>query len=101
MIDAFYTYDNFKMISLLLDSFNKLTHYPIIKRAIVSSELSDKVCWLLTRKEESFKDIRFKALSLLDNLVSELTVERVIRTLKGKIKSLLKEKDDELVSSSL
>jgi len=101
MIDAFYTYDNFEMIALLLDCFKNLTRIPEVLKSIISSELSDKVCTLLTRKEEAFIDIRSKSLDLLVNLISELTVERIAKTLKGKIKVLINDRNDEIINASL
>lgn len=101
LIDAFYTNENFKIVSLLLDCFFNLSEYPLMRQALISSELSDKVCWLLTRKEESYRDIREKALKLLINLINEETIDRVIKNLKGKIKQLVNEKDAKIVFSSL
>lgn len=72
-----------------------------MRQALISTELSDKVCWLLTRKEESYKEIREKALKLLINLINEETIGRVIKNLKGKVKQLITERDAKIVYSSL
>lgn len=101
LIDSFYSNDNFKMISLLQDSFINLSEYPMMRQALMSTELSDKVCWLLTRKEDSYKDIRENALRLLISLISDDTIDRVVKNLKGKIKLLITERDAKIVYSSL
>ena len=101
LIDSFYSNDSFKLVSLLLDCFINVSDFPVMRLALMSTELSDKVCWLLTRKDENYKDIRQKSLSLLVTLISEETFERVIKNLKGKIKILVTERDAKIVFSSL
>jgi hypothetical protein len=78
MIDSFYHSDNPRFISLLLDAFINLSAYGSIRNALVSSELSDKVCWLMMRKEDAFRDIRGKCIFLLLSLVAPETVFRIV-----------------------
>jgi len=101
LIDSFYSNDNFKLVSLLLDSFINISDFPSMRLALMSTELSDKVCWLLTRKDENYKDIRQKSLSLIVTLISDETFERVVKNLKGKMKILVTERDAKIVFSSL
>lgn len=67
----------------------------------MSSELTDKVCWLLARKQESFQEIRTASLKLLMAMIGEDTIDRIVMNMKGRIKNLIVDRDGTLVFSTL
>ena len=108
LIDAFYSSDDGKMINLLLETFLNLAEFPLIrvashlqKNALLSTELTDKVCWLLSNKLTSFLEIRSNCLKLLFALISPDTIDRIVMNMKGRIKNLVIDRDGNLVYSSL
>lgn len=71
------------------------------KKALLSTELTDKVCWLLSRKSAAFQEIRSSSLRLLMALISIDTIDRIVINMKGRIKNLVVDRDGTLVFASL
>lgn len=67
----------------------------------MGTELTDKVCWLLSQKVTAFVEIRGNCLKLLMALISPDTIDRIVLNLKGKIKTLILDRDVNLVFGSL
>lgn len=84
-----------------MESFVNLSEFPIIRTKLASTELCDKVCWLLKRKDEASKDIRTKAMKFLITMITPETVSRISKNLRGKLKKLVTDKDQKIVFVAL
>lgn len=68
---------------------------------MIATELTDKICWLLARRQESFMEIRTLCIKLLMALICEDSIDRIVLNLKGRLKTLVVERDGNLVFSTL
>ena len=73
----------------------------LTQAALLSTEVTDKVCWLLANKLTAFMEIRSHCIKLLFSLISIDTIDRIVLNLKGRIKNLVIERDANLVYSAL
>jgi hypothetical protein len=67
----------------------------------MGTELTDKICWLLSQKVTAFVEIRANCLRLLMALISADTIDRIVLNLKGKVKALVLDRDVNLVFGTL
>lgn len=100
-IDAFFHNEHYKFLSMMLDIFLNMTKIDDILQAIINSELVDRVCWLLLRSDDTYKDMKPNLMFLLNKLCVKENIIRIQFHLKNRYKDIILSNNFVVASNAL